>query len=560
MKAQIDYRLPLLLIGGMLFQFLFWNEFLGLNLLLYSLFIFVITFSDKDIPYHKNKLYTALPHLAIAVYIVYNNSTLAVTTWFITLLVYLGTVHFFYLKSTVTALIWGSLQVLSGPFGIYTKLQQTKLGKVNFRPVIKPIKYIIVPLLLIIIFCTLYSTANPIFAKYVKLVTESVSQVFNQLFYAIFIDISIPKCLFVILGILITAGIIVGIKSKLLSEVELGEKDQLIRIRRDRKNISLFQDFRILLSGNQSAKKMALKTENVVGIICFIALNLLLMLLNGIDIFTLWFNNSGSNKNFSAELHDGTNTLIFSIVIAMLIIIYFFSGNINFYRKNKWIKLLAYVWIAQNTFLVASVFHRDYDYIFYYGLTYKRIGVAVFATLSLVGLVTVYTKVAQRKTIFYLYRLNAKVWYILLVALSFINWDTLIVNYNLAKADKIGVDVDHLMSFSDKTLPILNENRAFLLKHTLIQAENDRQTYNEAAAAIDTTATTLQTDTMAKPKLSVSELKVLRQKHAINHFNQRLDNKIEWFLEKQKAVSWLSYSYVERETAKNLSAKTNEQE
>ena len=559
MTQKIDYRLPLIFFGGILFQLLFWDEFLGLNLLIYSLFIFTTTFTDKDIPFHKNKLYAALPNLAIAMYTVYDNSTLAIIAWFITLLVYLGTAHFVMLKSTFTALGWGILQVISGPSGLVIKLRKTKLGNINLKPILKPIKYIVLPLVMVVIFCSLYSIANPIFDKYTRLITDNISQFFHTVFNFLFIDISLPKILFICLGICITAGIIVGVDSKLLDEVEMMESDQLTRKRRDRKKPSLFQDFRALFAGNQVTKKLALKTENIVGIISFVALNLLLLFLNAIDISTLWFNNAiDASKNFSAELHDGTNTLIFSIVIAMLIIVYFFSGNLNFYRNNKWIKLLAYLWIAQNAFLVLSVFHRDYDYVFYHGLTYKRIGVAVFATLSLIGLATVYIKVAKQKTVFFLYRVNTKIWYVLLVLLSFVNWDVFILEYNLAKVNKIGIDVNHLMSFSDKTLPILDKNRELLIKQAIIDAENDRQSYTAAVAAVDSVVTgkaivTVQADSaMAKPKLSETELKAQSAKQAKDDFNQRLDNKIERFLEKHRKSSWLSFSYLKWKAVESL--------
>jgi len=556
MTHKLDYRLPLVFLGGLLFQFLFWDELLGLNLLLYTIFIMAITFTDKDIPFHKNKLYTALPHLAIAIYIVYYNSILAIATWFVTLLIYLGTAHFAMLKSTATALIWGALQSISGPYGIVTKLQTTKLGKINFKPVVKPLKYIVVPLLMVVIFCSLYSIANPIFAKYTNAVMSNINYFFTSIFNFLFIDISIPKCLFIILGILITAGIIVGIKSKLLGEVELGANNQLTRKRRGRNDIWLFQDFRTLFAGNQTKKKLALNTENIVGIISLTALNILLLFLNGIDIFTLWFNNNTS-KNFSAELHDGTNTLIFSIVIAMLIIIYFFSGNLNFYRKNKLIKLLAYIWIVQNVFLACSVFHRDYDYVLYYGLTYKRIGVAVFATLSLIGLVTVYIKVAKQKTVFFLYRVNSKIWYVLLILLSFINWDILIVNYNLNHADKIGIDVDHLMSFSDKTLPLLEKNRNKLKKHIIETTKRKIETDSTFVPppikiTIDTAAKSTPDNVIESKIPNNAELKTLAIQQAKDEFNKRIDNRISWFIKKQKSVSWLSFSYLEWESIQVL--------
>lgn len=562
MIQKFDYRLPLILIGGFLFQFLFWDEFLGLNLSLYSLFVFAITFTDKQIPFHKTMLNTALPHLAIAIYIAYNNSVLAIITWFITMLVFLGTAHFVMLKSVTTALVWGVLQVISGPTGIIGKLRATKVGKINLKPVLKPIKYIVLPLLMVIIFCSLYSLANPIFAKYVNAVNVEVSRFFSSFFRFLFVDISFAKLFIITLGCCITAGIIVTVKSNLLEDIEIKETDELTRKRRSNKSNLLFEDFRTLFAGSQTKKLLALKTENIVGITSFTALNILLLFLNGIDVATLWLNNKvDAGKDYSADLHDGTNTLIFSIVIAMLIVVYFFSGNLNFYRKNKFIKALAYIWIAQNAFLVLSVFHRDYDYIFYHGLTHKRIGVAVFATLSLIGLLTVYLKIAKQRTIFFLYRINSKVWYVLLVVLSFVNWDVLIVHYNLENANKIGVDVDHLMSFSDKTLPLLVENRELLLKHAIIQAESEETSQDEITAAVDSKATGVAIVTVegtnAAPPSSKAERKALAIKSAKETFNQRLDNRIEWFLEKQKKCSWLSFSYVEWEAVKNLKTQAN---
>ncbi|WP_199118970.1 DUF4173 domain-containing protein [Pedobacter sp. ASV28] len=548
MKQQIDYRLILMAVGGLIFNLLFWNETIGCNFAVFSVLVMIVTFTDRDIPYHNNKLITAIGHLAIAFYLIYDNSTLAIVTWFITMLIYLGNAHFELLKSTETALILGILQAISGPYGIIKKLQHTKLGKVNIRPVIRPVKYILLPFVMGTIFCFLYSIANPIFAKYINTIANSIRDLFTSIFSFFFIDISIEKLLFILFGCTVTAGIIVGIKSKSLTEIELGNEDQLKRKRRDLKRPSFGYEFRTLLAGGLIKRKMALKTENIIGVISFAALNLLLLLLNGIDVATLWLNKTiETNKNFSAELHDGTYTLIFSIVIAMLIIIFFFSGNLNFYRKNKWIKLLAYIWMAQNIFLVASVFHRDYDYIFNHGLTYKRIGVLVFATLSLIGLVTVYLKVAKHKTAFYLYRVNSKIWYVLLILLSFVNWDVLIVSYNINQLDKIGVDVDHLMGFSDKTLPLLAQNRTELEQHVMQTAKHE---------IIDKHAVVPEPNTtLATKKISNAELEALLLKKAKDGFNQRLDHRISWFLERKENVPWLSFSYLEWEAVQSLKSK-----
>ncbi|MNR28862.1 hypothetical protein D3C85_1462100 [compost metagenome] len=145
--------------------------------------------------------------------------------------------------------------------------------------------------------------------------------------------------------------------------------------------------------------------------------------------------------------------------------------------------------------------------------------------------------------------------------LSFVNWDALIVNYNLSNANRIKVDVNHLMSLSDKTLPLLVENRDLLIKHALIQASNEKQDYTEVVAPIDSVnagIVKLQAPSaVVAPKLSEAELKAQVAEQAKYNFNQRLDIRIDQFLKKQKTVSWLSFSYLKWEAMHNLKGKSS---
>ncbi len=74
------------------------------------------------------------------------------------------------------------------------------------------------------------------------------------------------------------------------------------------------------------------------------------------------------------------------------------------------------------------------------------------------GLITVFIKIQQRKTTYYLLRVNAWFAIILLVAASCIHWDETIAKYNLARKDTIAQDVKFLLSLSDKVLPLLEKN------------------------------------------------------------------------------------------------------
>ena len=228
--------------------------------------------------------------------------------------------------------------------------------------------------------------------------------------------------------------------------------------------------------------------------------------------FGLGYKPSG---NFSADLHDGTNALIFSIILAMAVILYFFRGNLNFYHKSKILKALAFTWMVQNFILIISVFIRDGYYIEFYGLTHKRIGVLVFAILCIIGLATVYLKVARQKTLFFLFKVNGNIWFALLLAFSVVNWDVFIAKYNLAQSDKVAIDADYLLSLSDKTLPVLDKNRAKLY-YTPSKDLNGRE--------------------IAKPRTK-------------EFYSQQLDERIGYFKERYEKVSWLSWNLPDWNTA-----------
>lgn len=464
MRKQIDFQLLATLAGGLFFNYLFWMEDQALNLLIYSLFITLLLFTDRQIVKIKKILIAGAAHLFAAVLVVVNTSDLSVITWYITLGVFIGFVHFQTVRSIFTTLLAALLQFVTTPVNIFRKIIDTHFSTLSFKPVLKPVKYIIIPFFVLVLFSVLYSNANPVFAKYQTQLTSSVELLFTNIFKFLFADLSFARFMHLILGILVTGSILIGFRDKTLELKEKSCDEQLQRRKKRNGTVSLAYEIIAVFAGNLMTRKMALKTENIIGIISFVTLNLLLLLLNFIDITTLWQSSAftASDKNFSAELHDGTNALILSIVLAMLVIVYFFTGNLNFYSKNKTLRLLAFVWIIQNSFLVLSVLLRDYHYIAAHGLTYKRIGVLVFLLLCVTGLITVYIKVAAKKTIFYLLKTNTFIWYCLLLVFSCINWDVVIVNYNISHRNTIELDLNHLQGLSDKALPLLWENREIL--------------------------------------------------------------------------------------------------
>ena len=512
MKNKSNLLSLSVLLGGLLFTFLFWQERLALNLLIYSIYLLAITFINPDVvKSNKLKIY-GLAHLLAAVLVVVNNSDLSVATYYISLLLFIGFSHNQQIRTIFTAFLASILQMITVPFNAIRHLSKISIGNFNLKPVFKLIKYIFIPVIAVIFFACLYSAANNVFAHYAESVLTNIGQFFENILHFFFKDLSIGRIMHFCFGLALTGGLLLAFFDKSLEKVELTCKEQLVRIRRKLGQKTIWYNIVETFSGNLLTRKMALKTEYIVGIISFVALNLLLLLLNAIDITTLWFGYKPSG-NFSGELHQGTNTLIFSIVMAMAVILYFFRGNLNFYRKSKTLRVLAFTWMIQNFILIISVFIRDGYYIEFHGLTHKRIGVLVFAILCIIGLATVYLKVAKQKTIFYLFKVNGNIWFALLLAFSTINWDVLIVKYNLNHVDAVAIDPYYLTSLSEKTLPFLDKNRSKIHPST----NNDSE-----VAKVDRPEETLM---------------------------RKLDQRIGYFKERYKKSDWLSWNLQDWNTA-----------
>lgn len=206
------------------------------------------------------------------------------------------------------------------------------------------------------------------------------------------------------------------------------------------------------------AQKLGIRNEIFSGVVLLLLLNLLLLVVNALDVNYLWFDGSlPKGMNYSDFVHQETGLLILSIIIAILIIMFYFRGAVNFYSGNKLIRVLAFIWIIQNAFMIVSTSYRNQLYIHEYSLTYKRIGVYVWLALALFGLITTLVKIMKTKTNWFLFRANSWLYYGLLIISSLVNWDNIITDYNVkqAIAQKRPLDKFYLLSLSDSNLPQL---------------------------------------------------------------------------------------------------------
>jgi hypothetical protein len=103
--------------------------------------------------------------------------------------------------------------------------------------------------------------------------------------------------------------------------------------------------------------------------------------------------------------------------------------------------------------LVLSIALKNGQYIYYFGLTYKRIGVAVYLILAGIGLITTLLKINHIKNIWYLLRSNTQAAFLILVLSSTVNWDYHITNYNFNYAQSM--DFNYVLNLSNNNTLLL---------------------------------------------------------------------------------------------------------
>ena len=176
-------------------------------------------------------------------------------------------------------------------------------------------------------------------------------------------------------------------------------------------------------------------SERTSGLISFSALNILLIIFIVTYNYEQFFEVTRSADSLSAETHERVNSVIMSIVMAILVILFYFKRGFNFDDKAKLLKISAKIWIVLNAVLVISASLKNSEYIINYGLTYKRLGVYAFLTMALIGLIFTFIKIQKKKTNAFLF--NKMFWacYGLILVCSYVNWGGIITANNIKRKD-----------------------------------------------------------------------------------------------------------------------------
>lgn len=442
------------LVSTLLLTWFFYQRVGGLNLLIYDV-LFVVWLLVTGQPLLKTSLqkWVLAGFTATSLATVFVHSDFSYVMHYLLFFIMIGLLVWPSFKSLLSALLQGFVNFFYAQWSFLKKLMVVRLRDKSLGYYTRRASLFLIPLVVVIIFFSIYRNSNPIFERWFGKTGEWIAEMVSMFFK--YLDT--PLFATVFWSFVFSNFLLFRRTNDSITDTDASQTDQAVRNRQ---------------RGLLGFSPVSLKNELRVAEYMLIALNVLLLVMNISDIKLVWFGFEWEGQYLKQFVHEGTYLLIFSILISVGIVLYFFRGNLNFYKKNRVLCRLSYIWLAQNAFLALSVGMRNYWYISYYALAYKRIGVLIFLILTIYGLYTVYSKVSHKKTAAYLFRQNFHALLLVVSLASLVNWDSLIARYNFSHAGKSFVHFDFLSQLSDHTLPLLDKPL-----HELKQIQASQQSY-----------------------------------------------------------------------------------
>ncbi|WP_413999203.1 DUF4173 domain-containing protein [Flavobacterium sp. W1B] len=393
----------LILVSSLVFTLLFYKETVGLNLAIFGLVVLgLIAYNSESIINDTtNKLLFTTSFVSCLAFAWYGDfvSFLALFLSLVFLQFRVQNKELKIVQSIPLVFINGMASVIR-IFVFSQWLPEKKLNS-NWAKIV--IAYVLIPVVFLSLFTVVYSFGSNHFSSF-----------FTD--YTLDIDL-FPLLLISILGFYLSftfwnywvPDICVEANLRLQNDFSENEKNGL----------------------NRTFSFLEIDFERKSGEITLLLLNVLLLVFIVTYNYEQFFEEVQLSK-LSSATHERVNAVIFSIIMAVGVLLFYFKNGFNFDQKAQNLKRLAKVWILLNALLILSTIIKNTEYVSYYGLTYKRLGVFAFLVLASVGLFYSFLKIAKQKTNAYLF--NQMLWYFyaLILLCSYVNWGNLITKYNLA--------------------------------------------------------------------------------------------------------------------------------
>lgn len=397
----------------------------------------------------KNK-WALLGLLLLSSISVYNGSFVGLAFSVIGVVAFLGLET----ESTKQAIFgfWAGLyKLLTGiviPFGSRKQSNETSPTRFGIRPA-----HLIIPVGISLLFIGFYASGVPAFGELMESIWKSITDVFSRVFE----NVSASSIAFFLFLLFITAGLAYRNPYNEITKVE-GLWPTKVGKRKHRPSIPAL--FALALGLVPKLSPVSLKHELKISTIMLIILNavLVMVLISG---YTQVIWPQALSEPGYVKVHEGTYTLIASLVAGATLVVYFFRGNLNFIKKNALLKKLSYLWLAQNLALALLDVVYNAHYISMSGLTYKRLGVYFFLILVVIGLFIVLSKIHYQFSTFRIFTMGLYAVVIAGITASVFNWDAHIVHHNLKHQQRSEIDLKYLTDLSYKAIPALISHKEF---------------------------------------------------------------------------------------------------
>jgi Domain of unknown function (DUF4173) len=491
MKKEI-LRSVIILLGAILFNYIFWDANHGINMFIFTIFLVGgLWFIERESFQNRAVQITALAAVVLSCLVVLHNSVIVRFIYMLNISVVIGLVHERQIRFLGSAMLLFVANALAVIPNLLISLKELPIlrGSEKIR---QGLKLTILPVIILPVFYGIYYFANPKFAAL-------SGQFWTAIATWLSFDWDLTRVLFFCMGLLIVGAAF--LKNTWLDVLGF-EQDKA-----DTLNAENYAErpFKLFDFDENSSYRSAM--------MLMISLNALLLFNNLLDFNYVWL--GGAEVKTAVELkqyvHEGTYILIMGIMLALAVLLVMYQGSLNFTQNTKILRGLSFAWLGQNAILAVSVGMRNWQYIDHYGLAYKRIGVFIFLSLVLYGLWLMYLKINEKRTLFFFISRGAWGIYAVMIAACFINWDIFITKYNLTVTTKTqSVDVPFLLkTISDKNLYLLHEYKDKLLQKMPNKPFNEEEYWESTAPEfVDQAAKVAYLDYALKQKRANFEAKM----------------------------------------------------